>query len=145
MLVIALAVFAYLKTLDSKQKAYEIKNNLDLPSYSGGLSYAYLPTNWIIPLFQYAITQYDDHFNSQNIFDPRITTYIPSKANEDVYVVFIIGETARWDHMGLFGYERQTNPLLSQEKSDCSERYLLRYSNKTFAKMYVCAWKWYRK
>lgn len=36
MLVIALAVFAYLKTLDSKQKAYEIKNNLDLPSYSGG-------------------------------------------------------------------------------------------------------------
>ena len=26
MLVIALAVFAYLKTLDSKQKAYEIKN-----------------------------------------------------------------------------------------------------------------------
>ncbi|GLX64248.1 hypothetical protein KMU_22900 [Proteus vulgaris] len=41
MLVIALAVFAYLKTLDSKQKAYEIKNNLDLPSYSGGLSYAY--------------------------------------------------------------------------------------------------------
>ncbi|SUC21562.1 phosphoethanolamine transferase [Proteus mirabilis] len=141
MLVIALAVFAYLKTLDSKQKAYEIKNNLDLPSYSGGLSYAYLPTNWIIPLFQYAITQYDDHFNSQNIFDPADNfTYIPSKANEDVYVVFIIGETARWDHMGLFGYERQTNPLLSQEKkSDCSERYLLRYSNKTFAKMYVCA------
>ncbi|MCV5942847.1 phosphoethanolamine transferase domain-containing protein, partial [Escherichia coli] len=35
MLVIAVAVFAYLKTLDSKQKAYEIKNNLDLPSYSG--------------------------------------------------------------------------------------------------------------
>lgn len=118
MLVIALAVFAYLKTLDSKQKAYEIKNNLDLPSYSGGLSYAYLPTNWIIPLFQYAITQYDDHFNSQNIFDPADNfTYIPSKANEDVYVVFIIGETARWDHMGLFGYGRQTNPLLSQEKN----------------------------
>ncbi|WP_311749459.1 kdo(2)-lipid A phosphoethanolamine 7''-transferase [Proteus terrae] len=118
MLVIALAVFSYLKTLDSKQKAYEIKNNLDLPSYSGGLSYAYLPTNWIIPLFQYAITQYDDTFNSKNIFDPvDHFTYQPSKANEDVYVVFIIGETARWDHMGLLGYERQTNPLLSQEKN----------------------------
>lgn len=118
MFIIALAVFAYLKTLDSKQKAYEIHNNLDLPSYSGGLSYAYLPTNWIIPLFQYGITQYDDKFNSPLLFDPaEHFTYQPSKANDDTYVVFIIGETARWDHMGLFGYERQTNPLLSQEKN----------------------------
>lgn len=118
MVVIALAVFAYLKTLDSKQKAYEIRNNLDLPSYSGGMSYAYLPTNWIIPLFQYGITKYDDIFNSQSLFNPADNfTYQPSKANDDVYVVFIIGETARWDHMGLLGYERQTNPLLTQEKN----------------------------
>ena len=69
MLVIALCGICLSKTLDSKQKAYEIKNNLDLPSYSGGLSYAYFyrPTGLFL-LFQYAITQYDDHFNSQNIF-----------------------------------------------------------------------------
>ncbi|QAV23508.1 kdo(2)-lipid A phosphoethanolamine 7''-transferase [Proteus hauseri] len=118
MVVIALAVFAYLKTLDSRQKAYEIRNNLDLPSYSGGLSYAFLPTNWIIPLFQYGITRYDDTFNNQQLFNPADHfTYQPSKVNDDVYVVFIIGETARWDHMGLLGYERETNPLLTQEKN----------------------------
>ncbi|MEQ4922488.1 kdo(2)-lipid A phosphoethanolamine 7''-transferase [Proteus hauseri] len=118
MVIIALVVFAYLKTLDSKQKAYEIRNNLDLPSYSGGLSYAFLPTNWIIPLFQYGITRYDDTFNNQSLFNPADHfTYLPSKANDDVYVVFIIGETARWDHMGLLGYERDTNPLLTQEKN----------------------------
>lgn len=118
MVIIPLAVFAYLKTLDSKQKVYEIHHNLDLPSYSGGMSYAYLPTNWIIPLFQYAITRYDDYFNSPSLFDPaKHFSYQPSNANKDVYIVFIIGETARWDHMGLFGYQRQTNPLLSQEKN----------------------------
>ncbi len=37
---------------------------------------------------------------------------------DDTYVVFIIGETTRWDHMGIFGYERNTTPKLAQgEKS----------------------------
>ncbi len=30
---------------------------------------------------------------------------------------FIIGETTRWDHMGIFGYERNTTPKLAQEKN----------------------------
>lgn len=29
----------------------------------------------------------------------------------------LLARQQRWDHMGLFGYERQTNPLLSQEKN----------------------------
>ncbi|PVZ75817.1 kdo(2)-lipid A phosphoethanolamine 7''-transferase, partial [Listeria monocytogenes] len=33
------------------------------------------------------------------------------------YVVFIIGETTRWDHMGLLGYDRNTTPKLAQEKN----------------------------
>ncbi|WP_323159396.1 sulfatase-like hydrolase/transferase, partial [Pseudomonas marginalis] len=72
----------------------------------------------IIPLVQYAITQYDDKFNENEIFDPsQKFTYTPDADNNDAYVVFIIGETARWDHMGLLGYSRQTNPLLSKEKN----------------------------
>ncbi|XNM74421.1 sulfatase-like hydrolase/transferase [Escherichia coli] len=31
--------------------------------------------------------------------------------------MFIIGETTRWDHMGIFGYERNTTPKLAQEKN----------------------------
>ncbi|WP_277850300.1 kdo(2)-lipid A phosphoethanolamine 7''-transferase [Moellerella wisconsensis] len=116
--VIAVSVYSYLKLMDQQQKKHEAQMNVDLSSYSGSLSYAYLPTNWIIPLVQYAITQYDDKFNENEIFDPsQKFTYTPDADNNDAYVVFIIGETARWDHMGLLGYSRQTNPLLSKEKN----------------------------
>src|SRR5690606_13887343 len=33
------------------------------------------------------------------------------------YVVFVIGETTRWDHMGILGYDRDTTPKLAQEKN----------------------------
>lgn len=36
---------------------------------------------------------------------------------DDTYVVFIIGETTRWDHMGILGYGRNTTPKLAQEKN----------------------------
>ncbi|MEX1761135.1 kdo(2)-lipid A phosphoethanolamine 7''-transferase, partial [Escherichia coli] len=36
---------------------------------------------------------------------------------DDTYVVFIIGETTRWDHMGILGYNRDTTPKLAQEKN----------------------------
>ncbi|MCY9469376.1 sulfatase-like hydrolase/transferase [Escherichia coli] len=37
-------------------------------------------------------------------------TYQAPQNVDDTYVVFIIGETTRWDHMGIFGYERNTTP-----------------------------------
>ncbi len=43
-------------------------------------------------------------------------TYQAPQNVDDTYVVFIIGETTRWDHMGIFGYERNTTPKLAQEK-----------------------------
>nr|WP_314268136.1 kdo(2)-lipid A phosphoethanolamine 7''-transferase [uncultured Moellerella sp.] len=118
LLLIALAVFSTLKLLDRYQHQLESKKNVDLSSYSGSLSYAYLPSNWLVPLFQYAITQYDDKFNEENLFNPTDNfTYVASPDNKDTYIIFIIGETARWDHMGLLGYHRDTTPLLSKEKN----------------------------
>ncbi len=32
-------------------------------------------------------------------------------------MVFVIGETTRWDHMGILGYDRDTTPKLAQEKN----------------------------
>ena len=32
-------------------------------------------------------------------------------------MVFVIGETTRWDHMGMLGYNRDTTPKLSKEKN----------------------------
>ncbi len=44
-------------------------------------------------------------------------TYTPTQNLDDTYVVFIIGETTRWDHMGMLGYERDTTPKLAKEKN----------------------------
>lgn len=37
---------------------------------------------------------------------------------EDLNIILIIGESARSDHFSLSGYERETNPLLTQEKDN---------------------------
>ncbi|WP_313159115.1 kdo(2)-lipid A phosphoethanolamine 7''-transferase, partial [Mixta calida] len=52
------------------------------------------------------------------LLDPaKKFTYVAPPGIDDTYVVFVIGETTRWDHMGLLGYERDTTPKLSHEKN----------------------------
>lgn len=116
--VIPVVIFGYLKLADANQKKIEMNGTIDVSSYGGELSYSYLPTNWIVPLVQYAVVKYDDTFNEIDLFDPADEfTYTPAPQNDDLYVVFVIGETARWDHMQLLGYERETTPLLSADKN----------------------------
>ncbi|EMD6371286.1 TPA: kdo(2)-lipid A phosphoethanolamine 7''-transferase [Morganella morganii] len=117
-IVIPVLIFGYLKLADANQKKIEMNGSIDVSSYGGELSYSYLPTNWIVPLVQYAVVKYDDAFNEIDLFDPADEfTYTPAPQNDDLYVVFVIGETARWDHMQLLGYERETTPLLSADKN----------------------------
>lgn len=117
-ILIPLLIFTYIKLVDSYQKENESKKNIDISSYGGGIGYSYLPTNWMIPLVQYGIVKYDDSFNETNLLDPfEKFTYKPNEKNKDVYVVFVIGETARWDHMQLLGYQRETTPRLASEKN----------------------------
>ncbi|HDU8495583.1 TPA: DUF1705 domain-containing protein, partial [Morganella morganii] len=117
-IVIPVLIFGYLKLADANQKKIEMNGSIDVSSYGGELSYSYLPTNWIVPLVQYAVVKYDDTFNEIDLFDPADEfTYTPAPQNDDLYVVFVIGETARWDHMQLLGYERETTPLLSADKN----------------------------
>lgn len=41
----------------------------------------------------------------------------PKEDDEEEVYVLVIGETARWGNFGLYGYERNTTPLLSQKKN----------------------------
>lgn len=98
------------------QKRAEKLANVDLPSYGGVVAHSYLPSNWLSALGLFAYTQYDESRDAADLFDPTETfTYVPPKGIDDTYVVFILGETTRWDHMGLLGYERDTTPQLSKE------------------------------
>ncbi|UYA62535.1 Kdo2-lipid A phosphoethanolamine transferase EptB [Pectobacterium sp. F1-1] len=121
-LVVLVAVVALvwmpLRYMDNMQSAAERESNVDLPSYGGVVAHSYLPSNWLSALGLFAYTKYDESHDSSNLFDPaQHFTYVPPKGIDDTYVIFIIGETTRWDHMGLLGYERDTTPNLSKEKN----------------------------
>ncbi|EJQ0648501.1 kdo(2)-lipid A phosphoethanolamine 7''-transferase [Salmonella enterica] len=111
-------VWAPIRLLDVEQKKVERETGIDLPSYGGVVANSYLPSNWLSALGLYAWAQVDESSDNNSLINPaRKFTYVAPKDGDDTYVVFIIGETTRWDHMGIFGYERNTTPKLAQEKN----------------------------
>lgn len=115
---IALIVWLSLHMLGHEQKLYEKRTNTYLPSYGGVVAHSYLPSNWVAALGLYVYTKVDELNDAAQYFDPaKAFTYVPPEGIDDTYVVFIIGETTRWDHMGILGYKRDTTPRLSQEKN----------------------------
>ena len=111
-----IALSLSIKTIVKLQENHARKNNQYTASIGGIIAHSYLPTNWIASLAIYAHQLSKEEKSSKQLFDPsKQFTYQPSKSMDDLFVVFVIGETTRWDHMGLFGYERDTTPLLAQE------------------------------
>ena len=118
LLAVVALVWLPLRMLDRQQSLNEKLTNIDLPSYGGVVAHSYLSSNWLAALGLFAYTQVDESNDASNLLDPaKKFTYIPPAGIDDTYVVFIIGETTRWDHMGIFGYERNTTPKLAQEKN----------------------------
>ncbi|KAB8309447.1 kdo(2)-lipid A phosphoethanolamine 7''-transferase [Erwinia endophytica] len=117
LLAVAL-VWLPIRYFDKQQNRNEKLTNIDLPSYGGVVAHSYLPSNWLTALGLLAYTRYDEKMDSEELFDPaKAFTYKAPAGLDDTYVVFVIGETTRWDHMGLLGYHRDTTPKLSQEKN----------------------------
>lgn len=111
-------VWLPLRYFDELQKANEEITNIDLPSYGGVVAHSYLPSNWLAAVGLFAWTRIDETLDSQELLDPaKKFTYVAPPGIDDTYVVFVIGETTRWDHMGLLGYDRDTTPKLSKEKN----------------------------
>ena len=67
-----------------------------------------LPWSYIINSVRYQIHEYDAHRQEIPLPDAQCLD------NGKRAAVLIIGESARRDHFSLYGYERNTNPLLSQ-------------------------------
>lgn len=118
LLAVAL-VWLPIRYFDKLQSANEKLTNIDLPSYGGVVAHSYLPSNWLSALGLFAYTSYDEKMEHDDLLDPakKFSYVAPAAGLDDTYVVFVIGETTRWDHMGLLGYERDTTPKLSQEKN----------------------------
>ncbi|KGT95083.1 phosphoethanolamine transferase [Erwinia typographi] len=117
LLAVAL-VWLPIRYFDKQQNINEKLTNVDLPSYGGVVAHSYLPSNWLSALGLFAYTSYDEKMDSKDLLDPaKKFTYSAPAGLDDTYVVFVIGETTRWDHMGMLGYERDTTPKLSKEKN----------------------------
>ncbi|WP_423061287.1 kdo(2)-lipid A phosphoethanolamine 7''-transferase [Citrobacter portucalensis] len=117
-LLAGLMVWAPIRLLSMQQRNVERETGIDLPSYGGVVANSYLPSNWLSALGLYAWAQVDESSDNKSLMNPaKKFTYVAPKNLDDTYVVFIIGETTRWDHMGIFGYERNTTPRLAQEKN----------------------------
>ncbi|HEY4435271.1 MULTISPECIES: kdo(2)-lipid A phosphoethanolamine 7''-transferase [Lelliottia] len=117
-LLAGLMVWGPIRLLEVKQKNDERTSGVDLPSYGGVVANSYLPSNWISALGLYAWAQVDESSDNKSLRNPaKEFTYEAPKDIDDTYVVFIIGETTRWDHMGILGYDRDTTPKLAQEKN----------------------------
>ena len=53
--------------------------------------------------------QADESSDVKSLINNQKFTYrAPADGLDDTYVVFVIGETTRWDHMGILGYDRDT-------------------------------------
>lgn len=118
LLLALLLTWGPIRYFDKVQSANEKLTNVDLPSYGGVVAHSYLPSNWLTAVGLFAYTSYDEKVDSDDLFDPaKNFTYQAPKGLDDTYVVFVIGETTRWDHMGLLGYERDNTPKLSKEKN----------------------------
>lgn len=119
LLVSVALVWLPIRYFDRLQSANEKVTNIDLPSYGGVVAHSYLPSNWLSALGLFAYTSYDEKMDHDDLFDPAksFTYNAPAAGLDDTYVVFVIGETTRWDHMGLLGYDRDTTPKLSREKN----------------------------
>jgi len=113
-----LLVWGPIRLMDVQQKQTERASGVDLPSYGGVVANSYLPSNWLSALGLYAWARVDESSDNSSLMNPATKfTYVAPKDLDDTWVVFIIGETTRWDHMGMLGYERNTTPKLAQEKN----------------------------
>lgn len=118
LLTVVALVWLPIRYLDEINTVNGKLNNIDMPSYGGIIAHSYLPSNWLTALGLFLYTQYDENLTGENLFNPaEHYTYIAPANIGDIYVVFIIGETTRWDHMGILGYNRNTTPQLAKEKN----------------------------
>jgi len=118
LLVSVALVYLPMRYFDQAQSKQEKISNIDLPSYGGVVAHSYLPSNWLAALGLFAYTRADESINERDLLDPaKEFTYVAPAGLDDTYVVFVIGETTRWDHMGMLGYNRDTTPKLSKEKN----------------------------
>ena len=116
MVAAGLCCWLPLKVMGKHQDSLDRQHNRMMASYGGVVAGTYSPSNWLSGMGLLAYSSWSQAEDSRNLFDPAAHfTYTPPKDVNDLYVVVVIGESARRDHMGVYGYERDNTPNLDRE------------------------------
>ncbi|PHV12454.1 kdo(2)-lipid A phosphoethanolamine 7''-transferase [Chitinimonas sp. BJB300] len=113
-----LFIFYFLSSSFDLFEKYEEESNFKMAQPAVVIAQTHIPTNWMLATSVYAYDFWRRRQEKEIHFDPsKHFNYVLPKYNDDTFVVVVIGETTRYDHMGIFGYARNTTPLLAQEKN----------------------------
>lgn len=82
------------------------------PSPAGTAAHKYVPTNWVSASAMLASNTVAQQWRERQLKDPADLYEYQTVDQNGVYVVLVIGESLRYDHMQLFGYPRETTPQL---------------------------------
>lgn len=82
------------------------------------VAHSYIPSNWVAGLGMSVSSSWDNWRNTAVKRSPadQFQYSLNADAN-DLYVVMVIGESARSGNFGLLGYERPTTPLLAATRN----------------------------
>lgn len=118
LVISGLLCYMPLRLMGKVQDRHDKESNRMMASYGGVVAGTYSPSNWLSALGLYSYSSYSQAEDTKNLYDPaKHFTYTAPADAKDMYVVFVIGESARRDHMGLYGYDRDNTPNLDKEKN----------------------------
>lgn len=84
----------------------------------GVAAHSYVPSNWLAGSILAVGNFLVNEKLKKSWKDPlEQFSFIPQVDLNGTYLVVVIGESARYDHMGMMGYERDTTPLLSKKQN----------------------------
>lgn len=80
----------------------------------GVVAHSYVPSNWITGVAMSALSRFENMVRRKQLMDPAERfAYRASTNLDDTYLVLVIGESARYDRMGVLGHSRQNTPEIA--------------------------------
>ena len=84
----------------------------------GVVAHSYVPSNWLTGVAMSALNTYEGVVRQQRLVDPADKfKYRASVDLDGTYLVIVIGESARYDRMGILGHSRPNTPEMMRTEN----------------------------
>ena len=84
----------------------------------GVVAHSYVPSNWITGVAMSGLSKFESIVRRENLMDPaKRFAYRTSTDLNGTYLVIVIGESARYDRMGLLGHTRANTPEMAKTEN----------------------------